>query len=115
MSQNKDAASLIDIAKSARKILKYKQGLSKAEFVDDDKTQSSILYQLLIIGEAVKRISKELKDQNSEIPWSLIAGMRDNLIHEYDDTNLDEVWKTSNQDIPELLNLIEPLLPNQIP
>ena len=44
MSQNKDAASLLDIAKSARKILKYKQGLSKAEFLNDDKTQSSILW-----------------------------------------------------------------------
>ncbi|MEA5620495.1 DUF86 domain-containing protein [Cronbergia sp. UHCC 0137] len=113
MSTNKDSASLIDIAQAAYKIIKYKQGLSRDEFMDDDKTQSSILYQLLIIGEATKRISQEFRVQNLEIPWSLMAGMRDNLIHEYNDTNLDEVWKTSDKDIPELIKLIEPLLPRK--
>ena len=61
MSTNKDAASLIDISKAVYKILGYEQGLSKSEFMDDDKTQSSILYQLLIIGEATKRISQEFR------------------------------------------------------
>ncbi|MFZ4666072.1 MAG: DUF86 domain-containing protein [Prochlorotrichaceae cyanobacterium] len=113
MSKNKDVASLLDISKAAYKILEYKQGLSKSDFMDDDKTQSSILYQLLIIGEATKRISQEFRKQNLDIPWSLMAGMRDNLIHDYDDTDLNEVWKTANKDIPELLKLIEPLLPSQ--
>jgi len=48
MSTNKDAASLVDISQAAYKILEYKQGLSKSEFMNDDKTQSSVLYQLLI-------------------------------------------------------------------
>jgi uncharacterized protein with HEPN domain len=42
-----------------------------------------------------------------------MAGMRDNLIHDYDDTDLNEVWKTTNKDIPELFKLIEPILPSQ--
>ena len=40
-----------------------------------------------------------------------MAGMRDDLIHDYNDNDLNEVWKTANKDIPELLKLIEPLLP----
>ena len=113
MSSNRDIASLLDINKAARQVLKFKGNLDKIAFLQDDKTQSAILYQLLIIGEAVKRLSQELSQQHPEIPWSLMAGMRDNLIHEYDDVDLEEVWKTSDKDIPDLLTWLEPLLPEE--
>jgi uncharacterized protein with HEPN domain len=61
----------------------------------------------------VKRISTELRSQYPEIPWSLIARMRDNLIHRYDNIDLDEVWKTADEDIPALLTFLEPLLPKE--
>jgi uncharacterized protein with HEPN domain len=110
MSNSRDRASLLDIARAAQKVLQYKGNMDKIAFLADDKTQSAIVFQLLIIGEAVKRLSPELRSQNSDIPWSLIARMRDNLIHRYDDIDLDEVWKTSNEDIPTLLIALEPLL-----
>lgn len=113
MSSNRDRASLLDIANAAQKILQYKAGMDKAEFLKDDKTQSAIVFQLLIIGEAVKRLSSDLRSQYSAIPWSLIAGMRDNLIHRYDDIDLDEVWKTADVDIPVLLTALQSLLPNR--
>jgi len=76
----------------------------------DNKTQSSVLYQITLIGEAARRISGELRDRHSDIPWRLIMGMRNKLIHEYDDVDLHEVWKTIKDDIPELISKIEPLL-----
>ena len=76
-------------------------------FLDDWKTRSAVLYQLTVIGEAVKRLSKEFRANHPEIPWSLIAGLRDNLIHGYDLTDWDEVWKTVKTDIPDLLEKIE--------
>ena len=51
--------------------------------------------------------------RHPEIPWTLIAGMRDKLIHGYDIVDLDEVWKTANADVPDLLSLLELLLPKQ--
>lgn len=108
----RDETALLDIAKAARLVLLFTQGVDKENFFVDAKTQSSVLYQLLVIGEAVKRLSREFRAQHSEIPWSLIAGMRDQLIHAYDVVDWDEVWKTVNSDVPVLLAAIENLLPS---
>jgi uncharacterized protein with HEPN domain len=110
MSTNRDLAALLDIYQAAKKVLRYKEGLNKAEFLDDDKTQSAIVFQLLISGEAVKRLTPEFRNQHPEIPWSLIAGMRDKLIHNYDDVDLEEVWKTATSDVPTLIAQLMPLL-----
>ena len=109
----RDESILLDVARAAQLILEFKQGLDKATFLGDIKTQSAILHQLMIMGEAVKRLSAEFRADHPEIPWALIAGMRDKLIHGYDIVDLDRVWKTAQKDVPELLALIEPLLPQQ--
>ncbi len=109
----RDESILLDVARAAQLILEFKQGLNKVAFLQDIKTQSAILHQLMIMGEAVKRLSTEFRADHPEIPWSLIAGMRDKLIHGYDIVDLDRVWKTTQKDVPELLTLIEPLLPKQ--
>jgi uncharacterized protein with HEPN domain len=109
----RDEAVLLDIARAARLVLEFKEGLGKAAFLQDLKTQSAVLHQLMVMGEAVKRLSPDFRAEHPEIPWPLIAGMRDNLIHGYDIVDLDEVWRTAETDVPELLRLIEPLLPER--
>jgi uncharacterized protein with HEPN domain len=79
------------------------------EFLEDQKTQSAILHRLLIIGEAVKRVSPEFRAAHPEVPWKLIAGTRDKLIHFYDGVDLNEVWKMVVSDLPQLIRWIEPL------
>lgn len=109
----RDEGTLLDIAKAARAVLTFTQGLRKDQFLEDFKTQSAVLYQLIVIGEAVKRLSFELRQQHSEIPWILMAGMRDHLIHGYDVVDWDEVWRTATRDVPELLNKLEVFLPQE--
>ena len=53
---NPDEATLLDIARSARLVLEFNEGLDKAAFLRDAKTQSAVLHQLLVMGEAVKRL-----------------------------------------------------------
>lgn len=109
----RDDATLLDVARAARLIREFKAGIDKLAFLEDAKTQSAILHQLLVIGEAVKRLSAEFRTKHSDIPWPLIAGMRDNLIHGYDAVDLDEVWKTATTDVPALLESLAPLLPEE--
>ena len=108
-----DEVTLLDVAEAARLVLAFVQGMTKDAFLDDLKTQSAVLHQLMIMGEAVKRLSRQFRAQNPETPWSLIAGMRDHLIHAYDAVDLDEIWKTATSDVPDLLARIEPLLPKK--
>jgi uncharacterized protein with HEPN domain len=107
----RDRAALLDIARAARLVLDFIEGLDKAAFLEDIKTQSSVSHQLMIMGEAAKRLSGDFRSHYPEIPWTLIAGMRDKLIHGYDIVDLDEVWKTVTQDVPDLLNWLEAHLP----
>ncbi len=78
-------------------------------FITDWKTRSAVLYQLTVVGEAVKRLSAEFRLAHKDIPWALMAGMRDHLVHGYDLVDWDEVWKTAAKDIPALLEKIEQL------
>ncbi len=71
-------------------------------FMADRKTQSAVIRQLEIIGEAVKNLSQALTDAESSVPWRQIAGARDRLIHGYFKVDLDAVWSMVEQDLPPL-------------
>jgi uncharacterized protein with HEPN domain len=109
----RDDATLLDILRAARLAVAFMGDLDKPAFLNDLKTQSAILHQLLVLGEAVKRLSEGFRARHPAIPWRMIAGMRDQLIHAYDAVDLDEVWKTVSIDIPCLITLLAPLEPRQ--
>ena len=110
---DRDRSTLLDIAKAARLTVQFVEGSDRSRFLEDARTQSAVLHQLLVIGEATKRLSPEFRRENDSVPWKLMAGMRDKSIHEYDDVDLHEVWKTATSDVREILSQIEPLLPRQ--
>ncbi|HIK09955.1 MAG TPA: DUF86 domain-containing protein [Oscillatoriaceae cyanobacterium M33_DOE_052] len=107
---SRDRASLLDIIKAAELSQSFVQDMDKFSFTQDIKTQSAVLYQIAILGEAVKRLSPELRDNYPDIPWSAMAGMRDKLIHDYEGVDIDRVWLTLELSIPELLKKIKPML-----
>ena len=106
-----DEIVVLDIIHAARLAIDFKQGLDKVTFLEDIKTQSAVLHQLMVMGEAVKRLSMAYRNEHLHIPWKVMAGMRDVLIHGYDIVELNEVWKTVNVDVPQVLPLLEELVP----
>ena len=108
-----DDATVLDIVQACRRVARFRGPQSKSEFLEDGKTQSAVLHQLAIIGEAVKRLSTDFRQGHADMPWREMAGMRDLLIHHYDHVDLDEIWKTISDDVPSLLAYLEPLLPQR--
>ncbi len=113
MPPDRDQAALLDIAKASRTILDFIRGLGEQDFLQDAKTQSAVIHQLLIVGEATKRLSAAFRAAHSDIPWARIARMRDLMIHHYAGVRPAEVWRAADTDVPALLKLLEPLLPKE--
>ena len=109
---SRDRASLLDIVNAANRILNFAKGIDKSVLESNEEKQSAILYQVLVIGEATKRLSPEFRAQHPQIPWKDIAGMRDILAHQYDRVDLKTIWDVIHNDIPELLEYLKPLIQN---
>jgi len=110
---SRDQASLLDIAEACRLIGEFIHGMDIDAFLLDHKTQSAVLHQILVLGEAAKRISPTFREEHPEIPWRKMTGMRDVVIHVYDRVDLEEVWRTATQAVPELLEQIRPFVPKK--
>lgn len=105
-----DIAYLEHILDRANKIIQFTQGMTESDFLEDEKTQSAVIRELEVIGEATKRISDNYKNSHTEIPWKLMSGMRDVLIHDYEGVDPYTVWDTIQQNIPILIEQMKKLL-----
>jgi uncharacterized protein with HEPN domain len=98
-----------DILAAARLALSYVEGVAYEKFIEDTMRQDAVVRELLIIGEAAKRVSDRFKAAHPDIPWRQMTGMRDILVHSYDHVDLDEVWRVVTADLKELIAALEPL------
>jgi uncharacterized protein with HEPN domain len=79
-------------------------------FFTDTLLQDGIIRQLSIVGEASAKLPRSVREQHPEIPWKLIVGMRNIIIHEYSDIDLEVIWDSLNRDLPVFRKTIESML-----
>ncbi len=107
----RDEAYLLDILIAARKARKFLEDVSWEAFQQSELHQNAVIRSLEIIGEAARLVSDSARDAHPEVPWEEMIGMRNRLLHEYFRINVQTVWDTVQNDLPNLIRLIEPLVP----
>ena len=107
----RDDSFLLDIAKAAKRIIAVAEPHTLDSFLRNTDVREITLWQFAVIGEAVRNMSEEFQHTHPDIPWRRIVDMRNRLVHGYRDIDLEEVWRTTQEDVPQLLKQIEPLIP----
>lgn len=103
----RDEQALRDILKAAQQITTYVAGVTRESLASNTMRLDAVLYELVIIGEAARRLSSECRTSTPEIPWREIIGMRNVITHDYDGTDEDELWLVIERDLPQLIQNVE--------
>lgn len=106
----RDRTYLLDILQAAKLAISYVGDKTEQEFLADIQCQDSVIRRCEIIGEAARRVSEATRKEYPELPWSQMIGMRNVLIHEYDDVDLAIVWRTVRIELPRIVKYLEKVL-----
>ena len=107
---SRDSAYLADILRAAKAIARFVSGVNKQQFIANEEKYEAVNRKFEIIGEAARHLSPEARRELPDVPWQLITAMRNILIHDYDDVNLNVVWDTIQDDLPSLTAKVEAYL-----
>ena len=108
--KSKDRIIIQKIIEYIDDIKKYVYGLQARDFLDDKKTITACAFTVSQIGEIVKEITDETINKYSNIPWNSIRGMRNRIVHDYENVDLSVLWSTINESLPELKNQLKDII-----
>jgi len=107
MISKNDLAFIKHILDSADAIESFSEGMNKVELISNRMKRSAIIREIEIIGEAVKNLSVNLKNEHDEVQWKNIIGTRNKMTHHYFGVDIDMVWKIVKEDLPILKKQME--------
>jgi len=103
MRLDDDPTRMAHIIGAAEEAIGYVSKISYLDFMQSRVLQHSVVRCIEIVGEASARLSSDIRRENAEIPWVDIIGMRNRIVHAYYDIDIEIIWKTATEDLPELL------------
>lgn len=112
-AEQSDRVLLQHIIEAIDTILLYTEGMDMNAFLSNRLVQDACIRNFLVMGEAVKRLSEDVRSAHPDVPWKKIAGMRDKLVHDYLGIDKVAVWLTieralpgSRQDLSSVMNTL---------
>jgi uncharacterized protein with HEPN domain len=107
----RDPALLLDMLLSAKDALQFSAELTWETFQASALHQYAIAKALENIGEAARKVSNATKEAHPEIPWSAIVALRHRIAHDYFSLDLLRIWDIVQNDLPALVETLEPIVP----
>jgi len=101
LSPRRDIDRLADM-RDALKDVKALTADGRQAFENDRSAQQAVAYNLAVLGEAARALSPELRERHAEVPWRDVIAQRNVVMHEYHRLDLDSLWVTTTQDVPQL-------------
>ncbi len=109
-----DLSFLWDMYHAAKEIVEFTSGFNLNRFARQKIVRYAVERQIVVIGEASKKISDVFKRTHPEFPWKSIVAQRNILSHEYGEMLIEKVWIMASVQIPELILHLDPLIPSEL-
>ena len=112
MNENRLPDYLDHMQQAATDACAFVEGLGKADFLEDKRSQQAVIMSLIIVGEAATKVMDSHPDfaqEHPQVPWRSMRGMRNRMAHGYFDIDLDMVWNTVQNALPDLLSQLSAL------
>jgi uncharacterized protein with HEPN domain len=110
-----EASFLKDILNASGKIEAITEATSEESFLRDEVLPAAVLHHLTVMGEAIDRLSPELRERHPEVPWHQIGAVRHRIVHAYFDLDWQILWNAAMDDIPQLRKQIGGILESEFP
>jgi len=113
MTQEGVAVLLEQMPSAAKRAVSYVEGMSKADFLADQRTQEAVSLNLMLIGELANRLSRtdsQFAAAHPSLPLRQMQGMRNRIAHGYIEINMDIVWETVAASLPELTGTLPSII-----
>ncbi len=107
MSSRNNKERLKDILDSTEAILSYTKDLTYEQFAEDRKTNRAVSFELVVIGEAVSRLSEDFEKRYPDLPWREMNAVRNYAVHEYFRLSLPILWQIASVELPQILERLQ--------
>jgi uncharacterized protein with HEPN domain len=101
---------ILDMLDATTKARAFVKGIDEQAFLNNEEKIFAVIHALERIGEAAKHVPAGVKKRYPQVPWRLIAGTRDKLIHAYFDVHVERLWFTVRDDLPGLEQALRTIL-----